>query len=74
MDLESAGSGLVAFGEITGEIRNFGGLAGATFSDLLFSFFGLTAYFVPVLAGIIAAVALRPRAADEETPLTWPCA
>lgn len=57
-------------GEITGEIRNFGGLAGATFSDLLFSFFGLTAYFVPVLAGIIVAVALRPRAADEETPLT----
>lgn len=57
-------------GELTSEVRNFGGLAGATFADLLFSFFGLTAFFVPVLAGIIAAIALRPRAADEETPLT----
>ncbi|WP_395788963.1 DNA translocase FtsK [Aquimonas sp.] len=57
-------------GEVTGEIRNFGGLAGAKFSDMVLSFFGLTAYALPILMGLVAVVALRSKAADEETPLT----
>jgi DNA segregation ATPase FtsK/SpoIIIE, S-DNA-T family len=57
-------------GQLTGEINNFGGLTGAKFADLVLAFFGVTAYLLPVLLGLVAATALRTRAAESETPLT----
>ncbi|MCG6117487.1 MAG: DNA translocase FtsK 4TM domain-containing protein [Aquimonas sp.] len=57
-------------GEVTGEVRNFGGLAGARFSDLLLSFFGLAAHLLPLLAAALVFVALRRRGSEEDSPLT----
>jgi S-DNA-T family DNA segregation ATPase FtsK/SpoIIIE len=57
-------------GSLTGEIRNFGGLAGAWFADVSLSFFGLAAYALPILFGLLIWSALRGREADEETALT----
>ena len=57
-------------GSVTGEIQNFGGVAGSYFADIALSFFGLAAYALPVLAGLLIWAALRGRADDEETPIT----
>jgi S-DNA-T family DNA segregation ATPase FtsK/SpoIIIE len=57
-------------GSVTGEIQNFGGVAGSYFADIALSFFGLAAYALPVLAGLLIWAALRGRAEDEETPIT----
>jgi len=57
-------------GQLTGEVQNFGGLAGAKFADLVLSFFGITAHLLPVMLALVAAAALRARAAAAETALT----
>jgi S-DNA-T family DNA segregation ATPase FtsK/SpoIIIE len=57
-------------GSVTGEMRNFGGVAGAWFADVTLSFFGIAAYTLPVLLGLLIWAALRGRDGDDETAIT----
>jgi DNA segregation ATPase FtsK/SpoIIIE, S-DNA-T family len=57
-------------GSVTGDIRNFGGVAGAWFADIGLSFFGLAAYALPLLLGLLIWAALRGRDADDESAIT----
>jgi S-DNA-T family DNA segregation ATPase FtsK/SpoIIIE len=57
-------------GSVTGTIRNFGGVAGAWFSDIGLSFFGLAAYALPLLLGLLIWSALRGREGEDETAIT----
>ncbi len=57
-------------GSVTGSVSNFGGLFGAWFADLLLAFCGLAAYVIPLLAGLMAWVALRARAVNPDGALT----
>ena len=57
-------------GSIVGPIRNFGGVAGAHFADIVLSFFGIGAYALPFLLGYVIWLALRGREEEDETALT----
>ena len=70
MSFDSADPGWSHSGSVTGEIQNFGGLAGAYFADIALSFFGFAAYALPPLLGLIIWAALRGREPDNETALT----
>ena len=57
-------------GSVAGPLRNFGGVTGAYFADIVLSFLGIGAYLLPILLGYLVWFGLRPRPDDEETPLT----
>ena len=53
-------------GSVTGQVQNLGGLAGAYIADLLFQLFGFVAFFVPVILGAVAWIALFGLGEEDE--------
>lgn len=58
-------------GSVTGQVENFGGLAGAYIADVAFYFCGYVAYLLPFVLGGIAWIALygAPAATDARAEL-----
>jgi DNA segregation ATPase FtsK/SpoIIIE, S-DNA-T family len=52
-----------------GQVRNFGGLAGAYMADLLLYLVGLVAYLLPLILVLAAWAALRAGQGDRTSPL-----
>ncbi len=57
-------------GSLTGELRNYGGTAGAYLADIVFYFCGFVAYTLPLVIAGLLWIALFGRDGDSEAGLT----